>query len=304
MKFAKKLVLPLFRQIARRHDQTTLQIAAGDQLLDEQTGHDGFAGTRVVRKDVPQRQAWQHLLINCRDLVWQGLNSRSVDRQIRVKQVCQMDAVRFGYKAHLIGICAETPRQTVTQHIHGRLISTIEDLTAKLPSAVLECNFQCCIAIPLHRNNGHSFPCRNAVQLAADRDLLQMCHGSSFPNCPLRTCTFTDSQGFLHITTVYRETPANATISGKSSAKSHSSSTKGFMYSNQFEKVRFSEFSGSFIKWYFRISKPCCRRFQRGGHRLAQPALGSTVWHAMPCELHKSCPARGEVAYRISRPGL
>ena len=246
MKFAKKLVLPLFRQIARRHDQATLQIAAGDQLLDEQTGHDGFAGTGVVRKDVPQRQAWQHLLINCRDLVWQGLNSRSVDRQIRVKQVCQMDAVRFGYEAHLISICAETPRQTVTQHIHGRLISTIEDLTAKLPSAVLECNFQCCIAIPLHRNNCHSFPCRNAVQLAADRDLLQMCHGSSFPNCPPRICTFSDSQGFLHIITVYREPPANATISGKSSAKSHSSSTKGFMYSNQFEKVQV--LSGQFGK--------------------------------------------------------
>lgn len=39
-------------------------------------------------------------------------------------------------------------------------------------------------------------------------------------------------QTYKDITTVYRETPANATISGKSSAKSHSSSTKGFMYSN------------------------------------------------------------------------
>ena len=160
------------------------------------------------------------------------------------------------------------------------------------------------IAIPLHRNNCHSFPCRNAVQLAADRDLLQMCHGNSFPNCPPRICTFSDSQGFLHIVTVYRETPANATISGKSSAKSHSSSTKGAMYSNQFEKVRFSEFSGSFIKWYFRISKPCCKRFQRGDHRLVRLALSSTVWHAMPCGLHKSYPARGEAACRISRPGL
>lgn len=42
MKFAKKLVLPLLRQIARRHDQTTLQITAGDQLLDEQTGPASF----------------------------------------------------------------------------------------------------------------------------------------------------------------------------------------------------------------------------------------------------------------------
>ena len=192
MKFTKKLILPLFRQIARRHDQTTLQITASNQLLDEQTGHDGFAGTGVIRKDVTQRQARQHLLIYCRDLVGQGLNSRSVDRQIRVKQVCQMDAVRFGYEAHLIGICAETPRQTVTQHIHGRLISTIENLTAKLPSAVLECNFQCCIAIPLCRNNCHSFPCRNAVQLATNCDLLQMCHGSSFPNYPPRICTFSN----------------------------------------------------------------------------------------------------------------
>ena len=53
MELAEQLILPLLRQIAGCHDQTTLQIAARDQLLDEQTGHDGFACAGVVRKDVP-----------------------------------------------------------------------------------------------------------------------------------------------------------------------------------------------------------------------------------------------------------
>src|SRR5471030_2856585 len=38
---AVKLVLPLLSQAARADDETTLQIAAGDQFLDEQPGHDG-----------------------------------------------------------------------------------------------------------------------------------------------------------------------------------------------------------------------------------------------------------------------
>ena len=45
---AVELVLPLLGQAARADDQAPLQVATNDQLLDEQAGHDGLAGARVV----------------------------------------------------------------------------------------------------------------------------------------------------------------------------------------------------------------------------------------------------------------
>ena len=55
MKLGIQLVLPLFRQTAGRYDQTAFQVAAGDQLPDEQPGHDGLAGTGVIRQHKAQR---------------------------------------------------------------------------------------------------------------------------------------------------------------------------------------------------------------------------------------------------------
>ena len=45
-----ELVLPLFDEATRRDDQAALQVASGDQLLDEQTGHDGLPGAGIVRE--------------------------------------------------------------------------------------------------------------------------------------------------------------------------------------------------------------------------------------------------------------
>jgi hypothetical protein len=43
-----ELVLPLLDQAARRDDKAAFEIAAGDQFLDQQSGHDGLAGARIV----------------------------------------------------------------------------------------------------------------------------------------------------------------------------------------------------------------------------------------------------------------
>ena len=48
---AVELVLPLFGEAAGADNEATLQVAAGDQLLDEQAGHDGLAGARVVGEE-------------------------------------------------------------------------------------------------------------------------------------------------------------------------------------------------------------------------------------------------------------
>jgi hypothetical protein len=55
-----KLVLPLLGQAAGADDQAALQVAPGDEFLDEQAGHDGLAGARVVSQQETQGLARQH----------------------------------------------------------------------------------------------------------------------------------------------------------------------------------------------------------------------------------------------------
>jgi hypothetical protein len=66
-----EFVLPLFGQAAGADDQAALQVAAGDQFLDQQAGHDGLAGAGVVRQQKAQRLARQHRFIDRGDLVRQ-----------------------------------------------------------------------------------------------------------------------------------------------------------------------------------------------------------------------------------------
>src|SRR5205823_5060911 len=46
-----ELVLPLNSERSGAHDEDAVEDAAELQLLDEQTGHDRLAGTRIVREE-------------------------------------------------------------------------------------------------------------------------------------------------------------------------------------------------------------------------------------------------------------
>ena len=46
--FLGQLVLPLLDKAAGRHDQTSFEVAADQQFLDQQARHDGFARPGVV----------------------------------------------------------------------------------------------------------------------------------------------------------------------------------------------------------------------------------------------------------------
>ena len=96
---AVELVLPLLGQAAGADDEAALQVAAGDQLLDEQAGHDGLAGAGVVGQQEAQRLARQHGLVDGGDLVRQRLDQRGVHGQHRIEQVRQADAVGLGDQA-------------------------------------------------------------------------------------------------------------------------------------------------------------------------------------------------------------
>ena len=75
---AIKFILPLLRQTAGADDEATLKVTAGDELLNKKTGHDRFAGAGVVGKQESQRLAREHGVVNCRDLMRQGFNQRSM----------------------------------------------------------------------------------------------------------------------------------------------------------------------------------------------------------------------------------
>jgi hypothetical protein len=57
-----EFVLPLFGQAAGADDQAALQVATGDQFLDQQAGHDGLAGagSSASRK----RSGWRGSIVS------------------------------------------------------------------------------------------------------------------------------------------------------------------------------------------------------------------------------------------------
>ena len=91
-----EFVLPLFDQASRRDDEAALQTAPDQQFLDQQPGHNGFARSRVIGEQEPQRLLFQHRAINRGQLVRQRFDTRGVDRNIRIEQMGKANAEGFG----------------------------------------------------------------------------------------------------------------------------------------------------------------------------------------------------------------
>jgi hypothetical protein len=72
-------------QASGRDDHAALEIAADEQLLDQQPGHDGLAGAGIVGEQEAQRLARQHLAVNGRDLVRQRFYLRGTDGEIGIE---------------------------------------------------------------------------------------------------------------------------------------------------------------------------------------------------------------------------
>ena len=129
---AVELVLPLLGQAARADDEATLQIAARDQLLDQQPGHDRLAGAGVVGEQEAQRLAGQHRLVDRRDLVRQRLDHRGVDRQHRIEQVGEADALRLGDQPEERAVAIEAPGPPLLHDLEARLVVAVEQLVRDL----------------------------------------------------------------------------------------------------------------------------------------------------------------------------
>ena len=76
-----------------------LQFSPGDQPLEEEPGHDGLAGTRIVRQQEAQGLAGQYRVVDGGDLVRQRLDDGRVDGQHGVEERGEADAMGLGDQA-------------------------------------------------------------------------------------------------------------------------------------------------------------------------------------------------------------
>jgi hypothetical protein len=119
------LVLPLLDKAARRDDEAALEVAPDQQFLDEQPGHDGLAGARIVGEQEAQRLSRQHLAINRRDLVRQCLDLRCGNGEIRVKKVGEPYSAGLGCEPEQTAVGIERVAPTRLAELEAGFLATI-----------------------------------------------------------------------------------------------------------------------------------------------------------------------------------
>ncbi len=149
-----QLVLPLLGEAAGADDQASLQIAAGDQLLDQQPGHDRLARAGIVREQETQRLARQHRFVDRSDLVRQRLDHGRVDGQHGIEQMREPDAVGLGDQPEERSVAVEAPRPPLLDDLDARLVVAIEKLVCDLALRRLVGEFDRIGSVPLHADNG------------------------------------------------------------------------------------------------------------------------------------------------------
>jgi len=152
--FAVELVLPLFDQVSRADDETAFPIAAGDQLFDEQAGHNRFACAGIFGEQETNRLSGEHLLVNCRDLVGEGFNQQGMDGEQRIEQVSLADAVGLRNEAEKRAVAIEAPGAADLDDFQGRLAVAVEQLDAQAAVAVFVGHLNGDSANPADVNDG------------------------------------------------------------------------------------------------------------------------------------------------------
>ena len=150
-----EFVLPLLGEAAGADNQAALEIAARDQFPDEQPGHDGLAGARVVGEQEAQRLARQHGFIDRGDLVRQRIDHRGVHREHGVEQMREADALRFGDQAEERAVAVEAPGPPLLHNFDASFVVTVEQLVGHRARGGFVGEFQRSLAEPLHGHDGH-----------------------------------------------------------------------------------------------------------------------------------------------------
>jgi len=179
MEAAVELVLPLLDQIARTHDHAALQVAPRHQFLDQQSGHDGLAGSRIVGQQETERLPWQHRLVDRRNLMRQRLDERCMYREQGIKEIGQADAVRLRDQAEEIGGAIEAPGLAGFQNPEIVLLIPVDELAPERALAVLVCQLDGRVADPLDRHDRDKAVGQHPFDGGVELDIFEPGHGVS-----------------------------------------------------------------------------------------------------------------------------
>ena len=171
-----QLVLPLFGEAARADDQATLQVPARDQLLDQKPRHDGLAGAWVVGEEEAQRLTRQHRLVDGGDLMRQRVDDRRVNRQQRVEQVREADALGFGHEPEQGAVAVEAPWPPLGDDLEPVLVVAVEQLVGDRAGRRLVRQLERLRAEPLHAHDRHDAVGMHASDGAARTKVIET-HG-------------------------------------------------------------------------------------------------------------------------------
>jgi len=102
-----QLPLPLEGQVGGGDDQGAFHQATGLHLLQEEPGHDGLPGARVVREEEPDARQFQEVVVDRLQLVRERIDTGDGQGEERVVLVGQAQALRFHAEAERAGIAVE-----------------------------------------------------------------------------------------------------------------------------------------------------------------------------------------------------
>jgi hypothetical protein len=175
----EELVLPLVGEAARADHKAALKVAARDELLHEQAGHDGLAGARIVGQQETQGLARQHLLVDGGNLVRQGHHQRGMNGEHRIEEVREADAVRLGDETEEMAVTVEAPWAPLLGDLESRLVVPVQQLAAELPARVFVGQLQGFRAEPLHADDRHQGIRKDATERGVGLEVFEVAHWDS-----------------------------------------------------------------------------------------------------------------------------
>ena len=183
-----QLVLPLLGEAAGADHEAPFQVAAGDELLDEEPRHDRLARAGIVGQQEAQRLPRQHRLVDRGDLMRQGLDHRRVNGQHRVEQVGETDALRLGYQPKQGAVAVEAPRAPLGDDLQPVLGVAVEQLVGDRAFRRLAGQLERLRAEPLHADDRHRVVRMHAADGAAWAKVLDPARTESVRERPTARC--------------------------------------------------------------------------------------------------------------------
>ena len=171
---AVELVLPLLRETAGTHDETPLQVSAGDQLLDEQPRHDGLARARVIGEQEAEGLPGQHGFVDRGDLMRQRLDDRRVHGEHGVEEMGKADPLRLGDQAEQGAVAVEAPWPPDLDDLEPGLVVTVQQLVGDLAGRRLVGQLERFGAEPLYADHRDEAVGQNAAHRGVGLEIFQL----------------------------------------------------------------------------------------------------------------------------------